>query len=125
MHPTAPLSSFNKSIAILLRGRGAPKRVLENILKVVEEIKKQNLRLDINTYNALLTAYSRSKDQSSVMRTFAQMKESDVKPNVDSYNIILEVNKEEEKIGFAFFVIANMRDIGSWTCWRSQITIKN
>lgn len=94
MHPTAPLASFNKSLVFHLRTRGPPKRVLENVLKIVQDIKQQNLRLDLNTYNALLTAYSRAKEQRSMLRTLDEMKENNVEPSVDSYNIILEVRNK-------------------------------
>lgn len=93
MHPTAPLSSFNNALAIQLRTRGAPKRVLDNVLKIVAEIKKQNLRMDINTYSALLTAYSRAKEQNAMMSVLKEMTENNVNPSVDSYNIVLEVNR--------------------------------
>lgn len=91
MHPTAPLSSFNTALSSQLRTRGAPKRVLENVLKIVEEIKRQNLRLDLNSYNAILTAYSRAREFKSMMRTFDEMKQENIEPTLDTYNIILEV----------------------------------
>lgn len=94
MHPTAPLAKFNKDLAFKLGSRGPAKRVLENILKIVEDIKQQNLRLDLTTYNALLTAYSRAKEQRSMLRVLAEMEENNVEPNSDSYNIILEVKKK-------------------------------
>jgi pentatricopeptide repeat protein len=95
MHPTAPLSSFNKALAIQLRTSGSPKRVLDNVLKIVQEIKKQNLRMDINTYSALLTAYSRARDLNAMMSLLDEMKENKISPTVDSYNIVLEVKRKK------------------------------
>jgi pentatricopeptide repeat protein len=90
-HPTAPLSSFNHRLALQLRNRNKPKTVLDNVLKIVAEIKEQNLRLDQTTYNAILSAYSRNKDQASIKKTLKEMKENGLSPSADSYNIALEV----------------------------------
>lgn len=95
MHPTAPLSSFNAALSSQLRSRGSPKRDLENVLKIVEEIKRQNLRLDLNSYNALLTAYCRAKDTRSVMSTFDEMKKDNIEPTQDTFNILLEVRTKQ------------------------------
>lgn len=91
MHPTAPLSSFSAALTSQIRTRGPPKRVLENVLKIVQEIERQNLRLDLNSYNALLSAYARAKETRSVMSTFEKMKQNDIEPTQDTYNILLEV----------------------------------
>ena len=108
-HPTAPLSSFNHALITQIRTRGAPKRVLENVLKLVAEIKKQNLRLDKTSYNALLSAYSRAREYHSMMNVFEEMKEANIEPTFDSYNIILEVytniNGCENRIIKLFFYI--------------------
>jgi pentatricopeptide repeat protein len=126
-HPTAPLSSFNKALSMQLLKRGAPKRVLENVLKIVAEIKQQNLRLDVNTYTAILTAYSRAKDQQSVLRTLKEMKENDIKPSVDCYNIALEVRRKGIDC-FEFLTCLLIRIIfiiDTWIRRKCQFTIKN
>lgn len=112
MHPTAPLSSFNNALAMQLRTRGAPKRVLDNVLKIVAEIKKQNLRMDINTYSALLTAYSRAKEQNAMINVLKEMKENNVNPSVDSYNIVLETLGYAGNVGLQSKIKAEMLEKG-------------
>lgn len=91
-HPTAPLSAFNQRLANQFRHRNGPKQLLTNVLKIVKEIKEQNLRLDHNTYNAILAAYARNKDRTSVLSTLQEMKENGLEPSIDTYNTVLEVN---------------------------------
>lgn len=65
--------------------------VLDNVLKIVAEIKQQNLRLDQTTYNAILSAYGRNKHTAAIAKTLAEMKENGISPSAASYNIALEV----------------------------------
>lgn len=92
-HPTAPLSAFNQRLALQFRHNREPKKLLNNVLKIVDEIKQQNLRFDHNTYNAILSAYSRNKDNKSVLKTLDEMKENGCEPTLDNYNTVLEVKK--------------------------------
>jgi pentatricopeptide repeat protein len=103
-HPTAPLSSFNHRLAIQLRNKNKPKTVLDNVLKIVAEIKEQNLRMDQTTYNAILSAYSRNKDQTSIKRTLKEMKENGLVPSADSYNIALEVREATARLFYGYYI---------------------
>ena len=95
-HPTVPLSSFNKALVKQLQTRGPANRVLNNVLKIIEDIKKQNLRMNASTYSALLTAYSRVRDHSAMTNVLEEMKENGIHPDVDSYTIVLEVKKKKK-----------------------------
>lgn len=90
-HPTAPLSAFNQRLALQFRRNKEPKKLLENVLKTVEEIKQQNLKFDRNTYSSILAAYARNRDQESLFKTLKEMEENDLAPSVDNYNTVLEV----------------------------------
>ncbi|KAI9320570.1 hypothetical protein BX666DRAFT_1852096, partial [Dichotomocladium elegans] len=64
---------------------------LQEILDIVGEIKQQNLKFDLNTYNSLLTAYAQARDISGLLKTFEEMQQStDIKANLDSYNTVME-----------------------------------
>ncbi|KAI8379896.1 hypothetical protein EDC96DRAFT_492211 [Choanephora cucurbitarum] len=89
-HPTAPLSAFNYRLATQLRQKSDPKINLSKVLKIVDEIKAQNIKFNQFTYSALLTAYSRIKDKGSIMKTLDEMKDNGMTPLLDSYNIALE-----------------------------------
>lgn len=64
----------------------------ERVQKVVNEIKQQNLKFDAATYNALLLAYTRSKQQKDAVATLQAMIEDGFKPSVESFNIVLDVS---------------------------------
>ncbi|KAI8058706.1 uncharacterized protein B0P05DRAFT_559523 [Gilbertella persicaria] len=89
-HPTAPLSAFNYRLVSQLRKNRDPKKNLNDVLKIVDEIKAQNLQFNQLTYSAILTAYSRARDRKSVLNTLNEMKENGMTPLLDSYNITLE-----------------------------------
>jgi pentatricopeptide repeat protein len=89
-HPTVPLAAFHNRLDSQIRHKGAPKKFLDNVLSIVKEIKQQNLKLDQTTYYAILTAYSRNKDQDGIMRTLKEMKGNGLIPSVDNYNLVLE-----------------------------------
>lgn len=99
-HPTAPLASFNQRLAHKLRYRGNPRKTLEWVLEIIDEIKKQNLKFDLNTYNALLAVYMRVKDHAAILKTLRDMQQDGIKPTLDSYNVVLEVNNDApQKVG--------------------------
>ncbi|KAI9272817.1 hypothetical protein BDA99DRAFT_533652 [Phascolomyces articulosus] len=89
-HPTAPLATFNKRLSEKLRYRSSPKRVLQEVLAITNEIKSKGLKFDLNTYNALLAAYMRARNDHGVLKTLRDMKKNDVKPTLESYNTMLE-----------------------------------
>ena len=90
-HPTAPLATFNQRLTEKLRYRSSPKRVLQEVLAITKEIKSKGLRFDLNTYNALLAAYMRARNDNGVLNTLRDMKKNGVKPTLESYNTMLEV----------------------------------
>ena len=91
-HPTASLTNYNNQLISLVRSRkSSPESVLKKVLNIVGEMNSQKLRYDLNTYNALLAAYARAKDQTNVTETLRKMEEEGVSPTTDSYNLIMEV----------------------------------
>jgi pentatricopeptide repeat protein len=91
-HPTSPLAGFNQRLALKLRSQfHNPRKTLDQVLEIIGEIKQQQLKLDIHSYNALLIAYARNRTHSrSVFDTLTEMREAGVEPNTDSYNAILD-----------------------------------
>ncbi|KAI8643977.1 hypothetical protein BD408DRAFT_363752 [Parasitella parasitica] len=89
-HPTIRLAAFHGRLDYHIHHKRSPKTFLENVLKVVDEIKQNKLPLDQTTYYALLTAYSHNKDRQGLMRTLDEMKENGLIPSVDNYNIVLD-----------------------------------
>lgn len=91
-HPTTTLAKMNAQLTDLIRSRKySPKIALEKVMSVVEEMNIRNLRYDLNTYNALLTAYARVKDQKAISETLDRMEKEGIKPTIDTYNYIMKV----------------------------------
>ncbi|KAG0735904.1 hypothetical protein G6F57_010025 [Rhizopus arrhizus] len=82
---------MNAQLTNLTRSRKySPKIVLEKVMSVVEEMNTRNLRYDLNTYNALLTAYAKVKDQKAISETLDRMEKEGIKPTIDTYNYIMK-----------------------------------
>lgn len=94
-HPTAPLASFNQRLARKLRSPGSPRRIRDNVLEIVQEIRQRNLKLDVNTYNALLAAHTRVGDAKAILATLNEMEAEGIQPSLDSYNTMLEASFTE------------------------------
>ncbi|KAG0741338.1 hypothetical protein G6F57_008494 [Rhizopus arrhizus] len=98
-HPTASLTNYNNQLISLVRSRkSSPESVLKKVLNIVGEMNSQKLRYDLNTYNALLAAYARAKDQTNVTETLRKMEEEGVSPTTDSYNLIMEAFGNDKNI---------------------------
>lgn len=91
-HPTAPLASFNQRLAKRLRTPGNARRVRDHVLEIVQEIRQRNLKLDLNTYNALLVAHTRVSDAKAILATLNEMEAEGIQPSLDSYNTMLEAS---------------------------------
>ncbi|KAI8141759.1 hypothetical protein BJV82DRAFT_670277 [Fennellomyces sp. T-0311] len=108
-HPTAPLATFNKRLSDKLRFRSSPKRLLEEVLAITDEIKAKGLQFDLNTYNALLAAYMRARNDKGVLSTLREMKENGVQPALESYNTMLEAFAVTGQVEYQTEVIEDMK----------------
>lgn len=72
--------------------RNSPESMLEQALKITKEMDAQKLRYDLITYNALLSIYARNGNKTKLEEIMKTMEEQDIKPTIDSYNLIMEVN---------------------------------
>ncbi|KAI8098679.1 uncharacterized protein BX664DRAFT_381362 [Halteromyces radiatus] len=88
-HPTTTLSVYNDRLTAALRKR-SHQQGLEQVQAIVQEMKDQNIKFDALTYNSLLLAYTRAKQQDTAMDTLNEMTEKGFKPTVESYNIVLQ-----------------------------------
>ncbi|KAI7859496.1 hypothetical protein BDC45DRAFT_455898 [Circinella umbellata] len=108
-HPTAPLAAFNQRLAEKLRYRSSPKRLLQEVLVITDEIKSKKLRFDLNTYNALLVAYMRARNDNGILTTLRDMKENGIKPTLESYNTMLEAFGVNGRLGSQAEVLEDMK----------------
>ncbi|KAG0173851.1 hypothetical protein DFQ28_002558 [Apophysomyces sp. BC1034] len=90
-HPTAPLASFNQKLAHKLRQRGThARRILDDVKDIVKDIHSKGLKFDINTYNAVLSAYAKVQDYGVLLKMLQDMERDGLKPSVETYNVIAE-----------------------------------
>ncbi|ORZ13218.1 hypothetical protein BCR42DRAFT_331094 [Absidia repens] len=70
--------------------KGSIQDALEQVQTITKEIKQQNIKFDAVTYNTLLIAYTRAKQQDNALNTLSDMINEGFKPTIESYNIVLE-----------------------------------
>ncbi|KAI8378035.1 uncharacterized protein BYT42DRAFT_496947 [Radiomyces spectabilis] len=111
-HPTEPLAKYNLKLVAKLRNPQHVKEVLRQVLRVVEDIKAANLKMDITSYNALLKAYAQAKESSLVLETLKTMKSQGVQPTAQSYAVALEVFAKSGKIDTQEQIVRLMKEDG-------------
>ncbi|KAI9255473.1 hypothetical protein BY458DRAFT_442275 [Sporodiniella umbellata] len=90
-HPTSSLTFYNTRLADLARNRSsAPEKISQRLKQIFEQMEAKSMRYDIHTYNALLSIYSRTKDNEKIRETLEEMEKNGFVPGINSYNRMLE-----------------------------------
>ncbi|KAJ3248368.1 hypothetical protein HDU78_000994 [Chytriomyces hyalinus] len=100
-----------KSVIILLR-RWRPFPKIKYIHECIQYVEDIGVKLDTDTINVLLDAYSRIGDPENARKTAIRLTELGLTPNLQTYNLFLELHITENNYPACIKFYENMIDEG-------------
>ena len=90
---------------------------LSEAKELLQDMKDQNLPLDIRVYNILLKGLSRKGKTNAIPAVLQEMQEADIKPSSVTYNTLINSYVEDGQLEEARRVCAAAQDAGNNTAY--------